>query len=914
MTYALRALGRSTLLLAAGALVAQAPQLPRIPFETFTLANGLRVVVHEDHKAPIVAVNIWYHVGSKNEKPGKTGFAHLFEHLMFNGSENQNTDYFKVLEKLGATDLNGTTNSDRTNYFQNVPTSALDTVLWMESDRMGHLLGAIDQARLDEQRGVVQNEKRQGENQPYGKTYEALTKGTYPVGHPYSWTVIGSMDDLNAASLDDVKAWFQAYYGPNNAVLVLAGDIDLKTAKEKAELYFGSFKANPPIDRPKVWVPRMTGERRQVMQDRVPQAMLALVWNTPELGNVEGEQLNLLASVLGGGRTSRLHRRLVEKEQLATNAFAYASAQEISGQVSLRVIARPGADLAKIERIAKEELARLVAEGPAPDELARLRARQQSSYIQSLERIGGFGGKSDMLASGLALADDPELRYKSATRMLGYTAADIQAAGRKWLGDGVFILEVHPYVEPKAAAKDADRSKVPVPGAVPALKLPAFQRATLSNGLKVVLAERHETPVVQLELMLEGGAAADAQLPSGPGTVSTTLAMLDEGTKTRTVKEIREQFELLGANYGAGAGTNQAFVFLGALKANLDASLTVWSDVVMNPVFPATTLERVKKERLAAIAQQKNSPEGLRSRLLGPVLYGSKHPYGNPSTGTEARVAALKQEDLKACHQAWFKPGSTTLLVGGDITMAELLPRLEKNLGVWAKGTAPKVVVPPAPNPAATTLYLVHKPGALQSAINLVATAAPRNEADEPAVGAMQAVLGGMFTSRVNLNLREDKHWTYGAFAGVMDTRTVRTFYAGASVQTDRTAESVAELEKEMKGILGAVPVTAAELAMAKDNLTLSLPGQYETVRGLVGGMQEIVAWNLKDDYFQSYVGRVNQLKAEDLIKAARKIIPAQGRTYIIVGDRTKVEQPLRDLKLGEVKVVDADGNPEGVK
>ncbi|WP_306601181.1 pitrilysin family protein [Geothrix sp. 21YS21S-2] len=914
MTYALRALGRSTLLLAAGALVAQVPQLPRIPFETFTLANGLRVVVHEDHKAPIVAVNIWYHVGSKNEKPGKTGFAHLFEHLMFNGSENQNTDYFKVLEKLGATDMNGTTNSDRTNYFQNVPTSALDTVLWMESDRMGHLLGAIDKARLDEQRGVVQNEKRQGENQPYGKTYEALTKGTYPVGHPYSWTVIGSMDDLNAASLDDVKAWFQAYYGPNNAVLVLAGDIDLKTAKEKAELYFGSFKANPPIDRPKVWVPRMTGERRQVMQDRVPQAMLAMVWNTPELGNVEGEQLSLLTGVLGGGRTSRLYRRLVEKEQLATNVFAYANAQEISGQVSLRIIARPGADLGKIERIAKEELARLVAEGPAPDELARLRARQQSSYIQSLERIGGFGGKSDMLASGLALADDPELRYKSATRMLGYTAADIQAAGRKWLGDGVFILEVHPYVEPKAAAKDADRSKVPAPGAVPALKLPAFQRATLSNGLKVVLAERHEAPVVQLELMLEGGSAADAQLPSGPGTVSTTLAMLDEGTKTRTVKEIREQFELLGATYGAGAGTNQAFVFLGALKANLDASLAVWSDVVMNPVFPATTLERVKKERLAAIAQQKNSPEGLRSRLLGPVLYGSRHPYGSPSSGTEARVAALKQDDLKAYHQAWFKPGGATLLVGGDITMAELLPRLEKNLGVWPKGAAPKVVVPPAPNPAATTLYLVHKPGAIQSAINLVATAAPRSEADEPAVGAMQAVLGGMFTSRVNMNLREDKHWTYGAFAGVMDTRTVRTFYAGASVQTDRTAESVAELEKEMKGILGAVPVTEAELAMAKDNLTLSLPGQYETVRALVGGMQEIVAWNLKDDYFQSYVGRVNQLKAEDLMKAARKIIPAQGRTYIIVGDRTKVEQPLRDLKLGEVKVLDADGNPEVVK
>jgi zinc protease len=896
--------------------LAQTADLPRIPYQAFTLGNGLKVLVHEDHKAPIIAINLWYHVGSKNEKPGKTGFAHLFEHLMFNGSENYNNDYFKVLEKLGATDLNGTTNSDRTNYFQNVPTSALDTVLWMESDRMGHLLGAINKARLDEQRGVVQNEKRQGENQPYGKTYEATVKGTYPVGHPYSWTVIGSMEDLNAASLEDVKEWFTGYYGPNNAVLALAGDIDLKTAKEKVEKYFGAFRANPPIARPKVWVPRMTGERRHVMQDRVPQAMLTMVWNTPELGNVEGEQLALLGGVLGGGRTSRLYRRLVEQEQLATQASAGSYAQEISGQFSIRILARPGADLGRIERIAKEELARITAEGPTQDELTRLRARYQSAYIQGMERIGGFGGKSDLLASGLALSDDPDFRWKSTTRILGYSAPDLKAAGSKWLSDGVFILEVQPFTEPKAAATDADRSKVPAAGATPALKLPVFQRATLSNGMKVVLAERHEAPVVQVQLMLDGGSAVDSQLPSGAGTVSMALRMLDEGTRTRGVKEIREQLELLGANLGAGAGSNEANIYLGSLKANLDGSLAIFADVVMNPMFPADTLERVKKERLAAIAQQKNSPEALGRRLIGPLLYGAKHPYGLPGMGTESSIAALKPEHLKAYHQAWFKPSGASLLVGGDITMQELLPKLESTLGTWAKGAAPKVAVPPAANPSRNTLYLVHKPGAIQSAISLVATTAPRNEVDEPAVAAMQAVLGGMFTSRVNLNLREDKHWTYGAFANVMDAKVVRVFYSGASVQTDKTAESVLELEKEMKGILGEKPITEDELSLAKNNLTLSLPGQFETVRALVGGMQEIVGWNLKDDYFQAYSGRVHALTGNDLLKAARKIIPAQGRTYIIVGDRTKVEAPLQALKLGEIKVLDTDGNPivESVK
>src|SRR5258705_185207 len=350
---------------------ASAPAPITIPYQRFVLKNGLTLLVHEDHKAPIVAVNIWYHVGSKNERPGRTGFAHLFEHLMFNGSEHFNDDYFQPFERIGATDQNGTTNNDRTNYFENVPTTALDVALWMESDRMGHLLGAIDTMKLNEQRGVVQNEKRQGENQPYGKVNMLMTEGTYPAGHPYSWSVIGSMQDLDAAKLDDVKEWFRTYYGPNNAVIVLAGDITPETARQKVEQFFGDIPATPPIAKQDVWIARRTGSHREVMQDRVPQGRIYKEWNIPQFGSADGDYLDLVTDVLAAGKTSRLYKRLVYDEQIATDVAAYVDLREIGGQLVIRATAKPGGDLAPAERAIDEELARVIQSGPHASALRR---------------------------------------------------------------------------------------------------------------------------------------------------------------------------------------------------------------------------------------------------------------------------------------------------------------------------------------------------------------------------------------------------------------------------------------------------------------------------------------------------------------------------------------------------------------
>src|ERR1700675_4339044 len=406
-----------------------------IPYERFVLDNGLTVIVHEDHKAPIVAINTWYHVGSKNEKPGKTGFAHLFEHLMFGGSEHAPGRYIDGMEKIGATDLNGTTNPDRTNYFENVPTSAVDFTLWMESDRMGHLLGALDQKTLDLQRGVVQNEKRQGENQPYGVTRQLLTQNTYPAGHPYSWTTIGDMADLDAASMKDVQEWFKTYYGPSNVVLVLAGDIDAKTAREKVTKYFGDIPSDPPVAHQQVWVAKMAGTHRQVVQDRVPQARIYKVWNIPEYGSAEGDYLDLVSDCLSSGKSSRLYKRLVYEDQIATEAVAFTDLREIGGQLYVRATARPGQGIAQVEKELDEELVRFLKNGPTPEEMQRVKAQYQANFIRGIERIGGFGGKSDRLAESQVYRGSADAYKISLKRVQEATAEDLRAAAQKWLSD-----------------------------------------------------------------------------------------------------------------------------------------------------------------------------------------------------------------------------------------------------------------------------------------------------------------------------------------------------------------------------------------------------------------------------------------------------------------------------------------------
>ncbi|PWU06994.1 MAG: peptidase M16 [Terriglobia bacterium] len=875
-----------------------------IPFQKFVLPNGLTVVVHEDHKAPIVAVNIWYHVGSKNERPGKTGFAHLFEHLMFGGSEHYKDRYIDALERVGATDLNGTTSEDRTNYFETVPVSALDYALWLESDRMGYMVGAIDQKTLDLQRGVVQNEKRQGENEPYGLVEEVTQHDTYPSGHPYSWSAIGSMEDLNAASLDDVKEWFKTYYGPSNAVLVISGDIDPQTARQKAEKYFGEIPPGPPISRPRAWIAKMSGSHRAAMQDRVPQERIDKVWNMPEFGNEDSDYLDLVSDILGSGKTSRLYKRLVYDDQLATNAQAFVNPREIGGQFTISAMARPGVDLARVEKAIDEELARFLAQGPTQQEVERVRTQYLANFIRGVDRIGGFGGKADVLAMSQVYLGDPGAYKVKLARVREATPAKLQNAAKRWLSDGVYALEIHPFGELQAAAQPADRSKVPEIGQPPQLRLPKLERATLSNGLKIVLAERHEIPMVNLSLLVDSGYAADQF--AAPGAARLVAGLLDGGTKTRTAPEISEQLAQLGARVTASASVDYLTARLSSLKSNLDRAMDIFADIVLNPVFPEPDFRRQQKLQLSTIEREKTEPVQMAFRLIPGLIYGKGHAYAEPFTGsgTPASVSKLTRDDLLKFHAVWFKPNHATLVVAGDTSLAEMRPKLEKLFAAWKPGDTPKKNVPEVTLPAKPVVYLVDRPGSQQSLI-LAGNVAPRKSGStEIPIVAMNNLLGGEFSSRINLNLREDKHWAYGAQTFLLDARGQRPFLVYAPVQTDKTRESLAELSKELRGIRGDRPATDRELTQVKTSETLRLPGSRETIGQVAGMIEELVQYDLPDNYYETYASRVRELNLADIGKAAADVVQPDHLTWVVVGDRAKIEAGVRELGLGDVQVL----------
>ncbi|MFL5476056.1 MAG: M16 family metallopeptidase [Gemmatimonadales bacterium] len=881
-----------------------------IPFQRFVLPNGLTVIVHEDHKAPIVAVNVWYHVGSKNERPGRTGFAHLFEHLMFNGSENYDKDFFGPLEQAGATDMNGTTNEDRTNYFENVPTNALDLVLWMESDRMGHLTGAISQPKLDEQRGVVQNEKRQGENEPYGKVWDFLTPKLYPSNHPYSWTTIGSMEDLDAAKLPDVKDWFATYYGAANAVVVVAGDIDVQTAKRKVEQYFGDIPAGPPVARQQAWIAKRTGSQRGVMQDRVPQARIYKVWNVPGWGTSEADYLTLLSDVLSSGKSSRLYKRLVYDDQTATDVSAYVNMREIGGLFVVEATARPGVELARVEKAVEEEVRRLLAGGPTAAELSRVKTQYRAGFIRGVERIGGFGGKSDVLAQGEVFAGRPDFYKLRLNRVRQATTTQLSSVARQWLADGVYTLEVHPYPEFRTASAAADRSKLPVPGTPAEAKFPELERATLSNGLKIVLARRPSIPQVRFDLVLDAGFAADKS--AIPGTASMTLAMMDEGTTRRNAIQISDELAQLGANLTTGSRLDVSSVSLEALKEQLDPSLAIYADVVLHPSFPRHDFERLKKQRLAQIQQEKADPVGLALRVFPGLLYGPGHAYANPWTGsgTEESTSRLKREDLIRFHDTWFKPNHATMVVVGATTMGEIRPKLERLFAGWQSGEVPAKSIATVEQQPRPLVYLMDRPGSLQSVIIAGNLAPPKANPNEVAIQTMNGVLGSDFSSRVNMNLREDKHWAYGAYTFFRDARGQRPFIAYAPVQTDKTKEAVVELDKELRGIVKDRPIEPAELARAQASLTLTLPGSWETMGALSGAISDILSYGLDDRYYDTFAQKVRSQTVQSLTRVAAEVVHPDQLIWVVVGDRSKIEPGIRDLKLGEIRLIDSNGKP----
>jgi len=912
------------------ALVAQVD----IPYQQFTLPNGLRVIVHEDHKAPIVAVSVWYHIGSKDEPRGKTGFAHLFEHLMFYGSENAPGSFFGRLESIGATDWNGTTWFDRTNYFETVPTGALDRALFLESDRMGHLLGAVTQQTLDLQRGVVQNEKRMGDNEPGGlKEYTELAT-LFPESHPYHHPTIGSMADLNGASLEDVKSWFRAHYGPNNAVLVLAGDVDLATARAKVERWFGPIPRGPETARPDVPVPSLAQPVDKVMRDRVATVSVSREWVVPGVNDPDTNQLELAASILGGLGSSRLDNALVRKEKLAVGVSADVQQFEKISMLSVSARVRPGVDPALVARRLDEIIGDFLRTGPSADEVQRAATSAVAGTIKGLEQVGGFGGKAVTLAEGAVYSNDPAKYKRDLAEVAGATPASVAAAARKWMGRPAFRLTLSPgerSAEDIAAAgsvvarrrpayfRSPDQGGAPAPATsaaaqppatiaeppvepVRALAFPAVERARLSNGIEVTFARRTAVPVVDVAVAFDAGNAADDRAKLG--TQALLLALLKEGTARLDSTQIAQEQERLGASISASASMDRTSVSLSALKPNLAASLDLLADIVRNPAFRSEDVERQRAALLAQIAEEKTQPQGLALRVLPPLLYGPAHPYGVPFTGSgdEAGVKAATRADLAAFHERWLRPDNAAIFVVGDTSMAELMPLLEARFGSWRAPAAAKGAKSfPASLPAGAAgarIILIDKPQSPQSMILAGEPLAVRGVDDPVTLTVANEVLGGSATSRLIMDLREAKGWAYYAGSQVQLVRERMPLFLFAPVQTDKTGESIAAAQADLAGFLGAKGVTQDELTRTISNQVLSLAGEFETSSAVLGAIMRNATLRRPDDYYARLPDRYRAIAAADLDAAARRAIDPKRLVWVVVGDAAKVRPQLDALHM----------------
>jgi predicted Zn-dependent peptidase len=909
----------------ASAAPAPAADLPalveqvKIPYTAFTLDNGLTVLVHEDRKAPVVNVTVWYNVGSKDEPAGKTGFAHLFEHLMFNGSENAPNDYFEYLAEAGATDYNGTTWFDRTNYFQTVPRPALERALWLESDRMGYLLGAVTQSKLDNQRGVVQNEKREGDNEPGGLVeYEYL--GTlFPEGHPYHHSTIGSMADLDSASLDDVKAWFRDRYGPNNATLVIAGDISAAEARPLVEKYFGPIARGPVNTPAAAEVPTLAAPVRKIMKDQVAATSVTRYWAVEGITGKDRIALDVGAAILGGLASSRLDNVLVRDEQLAVNVSASNGTFQRIGILQVEAVAKNGVDLAQLEARMDAVVNQLITEGPTEDEVRRAATSGLARTIRGLEQVGGFSGKAQALAESRVLAGDPDFYARELEALARITPADVKAAMAKWMTRPALTVVLEPgareaaYEEAASVKADGEnaserdraaetisvsveRPKPPIDSTA-SLDFPAIERATLTNGMKVTYARRTAVPATWVALTFNAGGAADPVAKRG--LEGLTMALFDEGTKNLTAQQIAEAGERLGATLSVGGGDDRSTFTLAALTANLAPSLDLLRQVVREPAFNPDDLERVRTQTITGIRQSMKSPQGIAARTITPELFGAASPYGGVSTVES--VASITRDDLIAFKDSWIRPDNGEVFVISDKPLAEVVAALNTALGDWKapatpKGTKAFAATKPG---AGNRIILVNRPNSPQSFI-YGAQITPL-DAGDPAFVAFNSAnnsLGGNFLARLNMNLRETKGWSYGVRGGSQARENAVTYAISGGVQADRTGDSLAEMIRETNEFLTVKGVTAEELKRNIASEIGALPGRFETSPAVLGAMQGNALFGRPDDYQEKLADIYKAQTTQTLDAAARSAIKGDAFVWVVVGDASKVRAQLEPLGL----------------
>jgi zinc protease len=906
-------------------------KVPTLSYERYTLPNGLTVLLHEDHRLPLVAVDLWYHVGPVNEAKGRTGFAHLFEHMMFEGSEHVGEKaHFRYLEGAGATDINGTTDFDRTNYFETVPSNELELALWLESDRMGFLLEKLDREKLTNQRDVVRNERRQGENQPYELSDEAVYHELFPEDHPYYGSVIGSHADIEAARLLDVRNFFHNYYTPNNANIAIAGDFDKSKLKQLVEKYFGPVPKGPEPPPVNVTTPPITSQKSVTVTDTVQLPRVTIAWLMPPAFQPGDADAEMLMEILGGGKASRLYRKLVYEKQIAQSAQCALNSLRLGSVAQCDVIARPGVKPEDLQREIEIEFRAMREQGPSQAELDGARNTHLSGLISGLQRLGGFGGIADRMDYYNYYTGDPGYLSKDVARFQHVSVASVKklaqadlvanksivvttVQGEKVIHDvprspadtDANVKVENPYPASFETAQDW-RKAAPKAGPLPEAHLPVPKVFTLDNGLHVYLVEDHSLPVLNASVITLAGG--DANPLNKPGLAGFTSHMLTEGTRDRSATEIADAADHLGATLKTKADTDSANTTIDALSNTTEASFDLLSDVTEHPAFAQQEVDRIRKQQLTAILQEADEPIAATLRVGVKALYGDS-PYGYPAVGTSASVKSITRDELADFWKQHYGPQTSALVLTGDITEKEAREQADKYFGAWKGSDATAATSVPDPTAPERKIIIVDKPGSPQTVLLAFGLGVPRSAPDYPSIEIMNDVLGGLFSSRINMNLREQHGYTYGAFSGFAFNRFGGPLYAGAQVRTDVTAPAAKELFSELDRITSDPP-TAAELKLAQDSQMRSLPGQFETAKGTSQRMGGLFVYKLPDSYYATLPQRFAAVTPQEVTKAAIDHIHPKQMIVVAVGDRAKIESGLKDLNLGPIEYRDAMGKP----
>ncbi|MGE7205430.1 M16 family metallopeptidase [Sphingomonas sp. NPDC019816] len=884
---------------------APAPQVASVSFERFTLPNGLTALVHTDHSNPSVLVGLWYKTGSRDEPPGKTGFAHLFEHLMFQSTANRPQEYMEALKAIGAVGANGMTRTDDTVYFETVPTNALDSVLWLESDRMGYLDGGITQALLDEQRRVVLNEKRQGELRPEEMAWRHFLTAFYPAGHPYAHPTIGSTEDIESATLDDVKRWFQGHYGAGNAVLVLSGDIDAATAREKITRYFGAIRPGTPISRPLQWTPSLTETRRDLVYGEFAQASISRNWPISSGSPRDTTLLLLAARAMAGPKDAPLVRALVTEAKVATGVNATVNESALGSVLNVTMALRPGVSPEAADRALDAALADYAAKGPAPSRLQSIIAATDASLLGSLDDNGAIGNR---LGEGEVAHGDPSYFLKQRAWINTARPEEVRAVAARWLGRPYYELITMPVPERQVATADVDRSHMPPPGPFKAqIAFPPVTTMTLANGMKLVVARRAGAATADMSLQFSSGTLTDPGV--APDVVTNAFDLLGSGAKTRSGESVERRLSQLGIQMGTRAGPWTSGIRWSAANSRLDDSFALVADLVRRPAYPTAAVDEARADALRAVAAQARNPFAAGMPLLQRAIWGDRNARGHIATKQDAeRLSRQALVDFQTRH---IVPGDATLTIVGDVTPDQAKALAERYFGNWTGPASHIDRTMPAPSGGTPgpRVILVDAPGAPQSSIT-VGTRIPPFDKDRSAVESLTAAtLADIGAGRLNANLRQDKGWSYGFGGEIEDAPTGdRLFVARGTVQADRTAASLAELRREFTEFATTRPPTEAELDAQRQTMIRASTLHYSRNQAFLDSLETATTYHLPYDRPTTLAQRLEGVTLNAAQDDARRLFRPDAMTWVVIGDLRTIEPQVRALGLAPVEVWDVSG------